>query len=98
MKTLAISDVTISVLTSPCTESAYGQLGDCMSKKQIDNLLGRARSNKWEWCDVEVRAEWHSLAASDYLGCCSYKNQKEFCQPGGYYDDMVQAVLDDLNS
>lgn len=96
MRTLTPADVTISVITEPCTESAYGQLGGCATKNQIANLLGRARYNEWKWCDVEVRVEWNGLAGSDFLGCCSYKNKEQFCQPGGYYDDMLDAAMDEL--
>ena len=51
--------------------------------------------NEWAWCMVKVTARWNGLEASDSLGACSYKNEEEFKQ-GGYYEDMVQNVLDEL--
>jgi hypothetical protein len=91
----------ITVLASPSTIDPHGQLSDCMSKKQINELMERAESNEWEWCDVEVLAEYTDengteYSASEYLGACSYKSRQDFIKNSGYYDDMLQTVTEDI--
>jgi hypothetical protein len=54
--------------------------------------------NEWAWCHVIVRARWNGLEGVDNLGCCSYKSEADFRQPGGYYDDMRAEALADLNA
>ena len=46
----------------------------------------------WAWAAVEVKGTYKGITASDYLGGCSYKDEKDFKQPGGYYDDMKSEV------
>jgi hypothetical protein len=44
-----------------------------------------------------VTAKWERWKGHAYLGGSSYKNEEEFCQPGGYFEGMKQEALDDLN-
>lgn len=74
--------------------SAIGPKEDAETYAWIRDQL--ARGNDWAWCHVVVTAEYDGLTASDSLGCCSYESEADFCKPGGYYDDMVSAALDDL--
>ena len=52
--------------------------------------------NEWAWCQVKVSARWKGLEGVDYLGCCSYKSESDFREPGGYYDDMKNEAFADL--
>jgi hypothetical protein len=54
------------------------------------------RGNSWAWCKVKVSAAWNGFIGSDYLGCCSYKSEKDFKQ-GGYFADMRVEALAALN-
>lgn len=56
-------------------------------------LLGET----WAWCTVKVTAVWKEMSGVDYLGCCSYKDEAEFTQEGGYYEGMKSEALDALN-
>ena len=47
----------------------------------------------WGWCQVEVKVQYKDLEASDYLGGCSYKGQRDFVKNSGYYDDMVSTAI-----
>lgn len=51
--------------------------------------------NLWAWCTVEVRATYKGFSASDYLGACSYKSERDF-KRGGYYEDMCNVAYTDL--
>ena len=57
------------------------------------------RGNDWAWCIVTVTARHPDIAGLsgvDHLGGCSYRNEAELTQPGGYYDGMRAEALDDL--
>jgi hypothetical protein len=59
--------------------------------RQLEN------GNPWAWCTVRVVARWKDFEGDDYLGACSYESEDSFKEPGGYYDDMKNAALDNLN-
>ena len=72
---------------------------DELDKKDCEEILRRLRQGDvWAWCSVKVTAHWHGFDGSDHLGCCSYEDKKDFCQPGGYFDDMKERALDELNA
>lgn len=55
------------------------------------------RGNEWAWCSVVVTAIWKGFTGSSLLGGCSYRSEAEFCRPGGYYPDLKNDALSDLN-
>jgi hypothetical protein len=61
----------------------------------------------WGWCQVRVSAVWpytdehdatSTVAGFAYLSGCSYENEEDFRQNSGYYDDLVEQALDELNN
>lgn len=50
----------------------------------------------WAWCCVTVVVEWRGFKATDHLGACSYEDEKDFRQPGGYFDDMVRTAAEQI--
>lgn len=68
--------------------------------RKTENWIRRQlrQGNDWAWCTVRVVARWKGYEGEDFLGCCSYRSQEEFCQPGHYFDDMKSVALDDLNT
>lgn len=94
-------EIKISLFVSPEYESIHGNASaideetDRETEEWIENEL--RNGNEWAWCQIEVRAEWNDLSASDYLGCCSYRSMEDFKQPGGYYDDMRNEAISLLN-
>lgn len=99
MKTLDFNDVIFELIVTPEDMQLEGNLicsGDAEFDAQIiDETLQRVNSGDvWAWCTVELRGTYRGvLTASDYLGGCSYANEQEFKQEGGYYQDMKQSVL-----
>jgi len=55
-----------------------------------------AEGNPWAWCGVKVTAECEGFTGHDFLGGCSYASQAEFCDNGGYYEDMKEQALENL--
>jgi len=65
-------------------------------RRHEDMILEQLEWNPWAWCSVKVTATLGSFQGSDYLGCCSYASEEDFKASGGYYDDMVDAAIEEL--
>ncbi len=69
-----------------------------LDRKQEQEILSRLRrGDTWAWCCVKVTAKWKNFTGVDYLGCCSYEDEEDFKQEGGYWEDMKSEALDALN-
>jgi hypothetical protein len=53
--------------------------------------------NAWAWAAVTIVVAWGPFEGRAHLGCCSYADEEDFKQPGGYFDDMVAEALEELN-
>lgn len=70
---------------------------DAVDKEVEDKIINDFNSgNLWAWCTVRVAAKWKEFEGDDYLGCCSYNSEEEF-KSDGYFKDMKQNALDELN-
>lgn len=97
------SDVYFELWHEP--EDMYELDGSFSEPEDVENIRQQlADGNDWAWCRVQVHATWtdpetgKEYEGNDYLGGCSYASKEDFKQPGGYYDDMVNAAYDDLMS
>lgn len=102
VRKLTEADVTFTLERLPEYAAIRGNAvvsGDAAFDKKVeDKILADLEFNEWAWCCVRVVAEWNGLTGDDYLGCCSYESEEQFCQHGGYYDDMKAQALGNLNS
>ena len=73
---------------------------DAIDTEVEDSIIARLDDgNIWAWAMVRCTARYEgidSLSGVDYLGCCSYTDEDEFKQPGGYWDEMKDTARDDL--
>lgn len=53
--------------------------------------------NVWAWCWVKVVAHWNGFQGADTLGSCSYASRRDFVENSGYYEDMKDIALANLN-
>lgn len=106
MRLLTENEVTFELSISDEDTSPRGNVdsGDAEADKALeDEILSRLdRGDLWAWCIVEVKAIWTSPSGkrymgNDYLGGCSYRDEKNFTTEDGYYPDMKKAALADLN-
>lgn len=68
-----------------------------LEQKEIKSIkAGLAQGNIWRWCCVRLRADFAGLTGTDYLGGCSYKNEKDFIKSSGYYQDMQDTALTEI--
>jgi len=79
-------------------EDCFASGNDEQDKTTCQRIREDAEWNEWAWCCVEVKGQWNGLEAVAYLGACSYLNQKDFMQEGGYYADLQREVIDQLQS
>ncbi len=101
MRKLTKNDVTVKVycLEEECSirGNALDSGDDAVDRECEDSIREDLNSgNEWAWCTVKVVVCWKDFYGSDFLGCCSYDSEEDF-KHGGYYDDMVDNALDDLN-
>jgi hypothetical protein len=100
-KQLTEKDVTFRLTAEPDQQSPRGNAlasgDDEEDRKCEDEILRRIdEGDVWAWCVVKVEAHYHVLVGVDYLGGCSYKDEADFREPGGYFDDMKGEALADL--
>jgi hypothetical protein len=66
--------------------------------KEAKMCLDRvARGDQWGWCVVTVTVSWQWKQVWRSLGGCSYKDETDFRDHSGYFSDMVDECLADLN-
>jgi hypothetical protein len=56
----------------------------------------------WGWCQVRVsgfpKGNNGPYTCESSLGGCSYKNEKDFIENSGYYQDMQQEILNNIQN
>lgn len=78
-------------------ESVFGSDIDYIDQEVLENIKNRIRrGDTWAWCSVEIQALWRGFVGKAYVGHCSYENEQDFIKNSGYYDEIVQESLDDL--
>lgn len=107
MNLIKRDDVTVTLFCEQEEISPRGNAldsGDPAVDKEVeDEILARLeRHDVWAWCTVKIIVSFclvddiPTLQNTQYLGCCSYKDEDEF-QAGGYYEDMINEGIDELN-
>jgi len=82
----------------PVEGNASASGDDAFDHEVEEDLLRRLEQGDiWAWAAVTVTVSWGPFSASDHLGCCSYADEEDFRQPNGYFDDMIDEALDELN-
>ena len=102
IRPIRCEEATIRVLAEPDHIPVEGNAcasGDDDFDREVEhNILCRLQQGDiWAWAAVTVVVTWGSFEGRDHLGCCSYADENDFRQPGGYFDDMVFEALDELN-
>lgn len=85
----------------PVRGNAMASGDDVLDKKVEDEILARLEwGDVWAWCTVivtaQVEIDGEVFRGRDSLGCCSYKDEKDFKHPEGYYPSMCSEAFDDL--
>ncbi len=82
----------------PVEGNASGSGDDDFDREVEHNILCRLQQGDvWAWAAVTVVVAWCHFEGRAHLGCCSYADEDDFRQPDGYFDDMVNEALEELN-
>ncbi len=92
-------DVLVSVSAFPDETEIKGNAlasgNDVLDRKAEDRIFRELDDgNIWAWCIINVELNYCGYNHVDHLGCCSYKDQQDFENSSGYYDDMVAVGVD----
>lgn len=103
-KKVTLADVKISVIvededTDP--ETNYRIPGIEINDDEVQAFVEAVdemveEHGRWDWCQVEVRAEFGPFKGSSHLGGCSYEGEEDFKKEGGYYEQMIEEAIRDL--
>ena len=95
-------EATIRVLAEPDFVPVEGNAcvsGDRAFDREVEQriLAHLERGDVWAWAAVTIIVTWTPFEARTHLSCCSYADEDDFKQSGGYFDDMVEEALEELN-
>ncbi len=91
-------ELTVEEEDMPVRGNAMASGDDAADKEVEDEIIERLeRGDIYAWFQAKMTAKWEGFTGVDYLGGCSYTSEKDFMEPGGYYDDMKNQALYDLN-
>jgi len=105
MRKIQESEVTFTLTAEPedLDPADHFASGDDKADKEMVEWINFRldRGDVWAWFSAKVTAtitlpDGSTIEGVDYLGGCSYKDEADFTQQGGYYDDMKVNALDDL--
>jgi hypothetical protein len=74
--------------------------GDAAADKALeDEIIARLDSGDiFAWFCARVRVTYRGILTADtYLGACSYANEEDFKQDGGYFKQMVDECIAEIN-
>jgi hypothetical protein len=79
----------------PVRGNALASGDDEEDRKYEDEILERLdNGDVWAWADVEVHVTLpDGRTGACRLGGCSYKDEADFKQDGGYYEDLVNEAV-----
>lgn len=92
----SIDEVEFQIITHnedlPVKGNAIASGDDAQDKEVEDEIIERLENGDiWAWCCVEVVAKWRGMKGNDFLGGCSYQDEKDFMSDG-YYEDMKKVA------
>lgn len=90
------AEITIETLREDLDPEDYFASGDDVADKELtDQIRADLAWNPWAWCVVKVTARYADIESSEYLGACSYEDEREF-KDGGYFEDMKDTAITEL--
>ena len=99
MKKITRDDINIRVIAEDEDISIKQAAKDCCPdfEKSVREVMKTSR--RWGWCTVHIIVSLKSnpdITGDAYLGACSYFSKKDFIENSGYYSQMVDDAIEDL--
>lgn len=94
--------VTITLSAEPSDLPVAGNASavDAETDANVERMIIKELEdgNIWAWCDVTVTVTYKdTLRASFTLSGCSYKSEKDFRHDNGYFGDLVDQCIAEIN-
>lgn len=81
----------------PVRGNAMASGDDEVDRAEEDRILNELDDgNVWAWASVTLTCTFGGFEGFDSLGACSYRDEDDFKQPGGYYEDMREQAFENL--
>jgi len=65
--------------------------------KNRNNILEDLNNgNNWAWCCARISINFFGEVFSEYLSECSFKDSQDFITNSGYYEDMLDSLVDQV--
>lgn len=94
-KFLATPGVEVEFSAEPEDISPSDMLDDERDVKYIEREFDRG--NGYAWFCAKVTVSYKGYSADNYLGCCSYKSERDFKENSGYYTGMIDECVIEIN-
>lgn len=102
IKQLTDQDIEWNVEAEPEDIPIQGNAGlsdDQKRNERIERSIAKQlKTTQWAWCAVVVTGTYKGITATDCLGCCNYKSKEDFLKNSGYYKDMQNNCLMQLQT
>ena len=92
----------IRIINKPCDTPVRGNVsasGNDREYREVENnILRRLKDgDEWAWCDVKVEIQKHGyVGESSWIGGVNCEDKEDF-KNSGYYEDLVEEALENLN-
>jgi hypothetical protein len=97
MKPITLDECEITTYCEP--EDDDGPEGYSDDAETCANIRAWLESgNEWAWCVACVKVEYKGIASTQYLGACSYDGATDFRDNSGYWHDMCEEALAEINT
>lgn len=101
-RTLTGNDIKIAVTAFPEEIPVKGNAmssGDEDFDHQVETAIYERlkMDDIWAWTTVCVTGAWEELTMHEYIGCCCYDSEEDFRNNSGYFEEMVDEILANLN-
>lgn len=101
VRKLTLKDVKVTLRAEPedvpVRGNALASGDEAVDREAEDGVIAALEAgNEWAWCQAVVEVSWGNFRGVAHIGCCSYDSEEDF-KKGGYYEEMVEESLSDLN-
>ncbi len=92
------AEVTLEALPEDeAPEGHFASGDDEWDRKTCAAIREQAEYSEWAWFTAKVTVRLLGFEGTDYLGCCSCKDEENF-RSDGYFEDMQAEALRDLEA
>ncbi len=96
-------EIEIEIAEEDVSPRVYFKLSDDaepdeeQDRRMVEDIEKALTCNLWAWCTARVRVQaYGQTGQSHWIGACSYTDEEDFMRPGGYFENMLNEAIEDL--